>query len=33
MDKRNEAKAKLLYDEIDRNSLFKRQVEKEPAQE
>jgi phosphoserine aminotransferase len=29
MDKRNEAKAKLLYDEIDRNSLFKGTVEKE----
>ncbi len=29
MDKRNEAKAKLLYDEIDRNSLFKGTVEKD----
>jgi len=29
IDKRNEAKAKLLYDEIDRNSLFKGTVEKD----
>jgi phosphoserine aminotransferase len=29
MDKWNEAKAKLLYDEIDRNSLFKGTVEKD----